>query len=191
MADNANETLSRETHDALLAKAVQDATSATDAALAKKTEEASELAAKVEKLEADNASLKADNDRLNSELDTAQVNLKAATDEVATLKADNAAKDEAARKEKLATERAKQVENLGLFPKEYVDEKASRWADFTDEDWAERVEEWTKAKPATTGDGKAETASAMSGTTGDLGQDEAKDNKAKVKPRRAVLGLSK
>lgn len=187
MADNANETLSRETHEALIAKAVSDATATLDASLAKKTEEASELAAKVEKLEADNASLKTDNDRLNSELDTAQVALKAATDEVASLKEENAQKDEAARKEKVSVERAKQVANLGLFPQEYVDEKASRWAEFSDEDWAERIEEWQKAKPeGATTPSKTDSASAMSGTSGDLGQDEAGK---KISNRQAVLAL--
>lgn len=131
MAEKENETLSRETHEALLAKAVGDASAATEAALARKIEENTELAGQVSTLTAQNAELSADNDRLNKELDTAQVALKVATDEVAALKADNAAKDEAARRAEIAGKRADQVANLGLFPKEYVQEKAARWAEFS------------------------------------------------------------
>jgi len=192
MTDKANETISVETHEALLQKGIQDATSATEKALERKTEEAAELAAKVAKLEADNASLTSHNERLNKELDTAQVSLKSATDEVATLRADNAAKDEAARKADLASKRADQVKNLQLFPEEYIAEKAAKWADVSEEDWDDRLEEWRQAKPATTTDenkSKTETASAMTGTSGDLTTDEA-SKKEPVPARRAALGLS-
>jgi regulator of replication initiation timing len=194
MSENANETISRETHDALLQKAIKDATSTTEAALGRKTEEASQLAGKVEKLEADNATLTTDNERLNKELDKAQVSLKTATDEVASLKADVQAKDEAARKAEVASKRAEQVSNLGLFPKEYIAEKASKWADASDEDWAERIEEWQKAKPAATTDletkSTADTASAMTGTSGDLTKDTDEASNNKPRAGRAVLGLN-
>lgn len=193
MTEKAAETLSRETHDALIAKAVQDATSVTENALERKTTEAADLTATVAKLTDENASLTADNERLNKELDTAQVSLKAATDEVTALKADNTAKDEAARKAEVASKRAEQVRNLALFPEDYITEKADKWAEVGDEDWAERIEEWQKAKPAAEGtEGKTETAaSAMSGTTGALTTEPTDTAGTTTTPaRRTVLGLS-
>ena len=195
MSENANN-ISQETHTALLQKAVSDATSVTEKALETAQEEAKGLASKVEKLEADNAGLKADNDRLNKELDTAQVSLKAATDEVASLKDDIAAKDEAAQKAEIASKRADQIRNLGLFDDTYVAEKASSWADVAEEDWAERVTEWQKLKPAKVkaeGEKTTETASAMSGTSEGLTKEPETDAaSAQSKPvaRRAALGLS-
>lgn len=188
-------TMTTETHEALLAKAVADATSTTEAALATKTEEAKSLAAKVEELESDNASLKADNDRLNGELDTAQVSLKAANEKVTQLEADIAAKDEAAAKAEIASKRAEQVKNLKLYDDEYVTERASAWAELTDEDWASRLDEWSKLKPAVDAPKSTDTASAMSGTSGDLTKepvstDTAGDHTQKPSARRAVLGLS-
>ena len=185
-------TISTETHAALLEKAVKDATSTTENALARKVEEATALSAQVSELQAEKASLTTDNERLNKELDTAQVSLKNATDEVASLKADNAAKDEAARKADIASKRAEQVTNLNLFPKDYVTEKASKWADVSDEDWAERIEEWKQAKPATTSTTATttgDTASAMTGTAGDLTKDVDSASKP-IPARRAALGLN-
>lgn len=190
MTELATETLSRETHDALLAKGIKDATSVTEAALDRKTTEAAELTTKVASLTTDNATLTTDNARLNKELDTAQVSLKGATDEVAALKADNAAKDEASRKAEVASKRSEQVRNLKLFPDEYISEKASKWAEATDDDWAERIEEWQKAKPVATGDGKTETASAMTGTTEALTTESIDTAGKKIPARRSVLGLS-
>lgn len=193
MTEKANETISRETHEALITKAVADATTTIDKALAAKTDEASDLTAKVDKLSTDNATLKSDNERLNKELDAAQVSLKNATDEVATLKAENASKDEAARLAEVAQKRSDQVKNLDLFPESYVSEKAAKWAAMSDEDWADRIDEWQKAKPeAAKGDdktGKADTASAMTGTSGDLTKDTDAANDSKPSARRAVLGL--
>lgn len=178
--------MSRETHEALLAKAVTDATKTTDAALAAKTDELAavtsernELAAKVESLESDNA-------RLNGELDNAQVAQKAAEDKAAELSADIAARDEAAQKQTLATERASQARNLGVWSEDQITEKASRWAELPETDWADRLEEWRHlGKPAAT---TTETASAMTGTSGSLTTDPATDEK-KPSARRAVLGL--
>lgn len=194
MTQTVDTSISRETHEALMAKAVQDATSTTEAALERKTAEVADLTAQVTKLTEDNASLTTDNARLNKDLDTAQVSLKGATDEVATLKADNQAKDDAARKAEVASKRAEQVRNLKLFPEEYITEKADKWADASDGDWADRIEEWQKAKPATTtteGAKPTETASAMSGTTEALTTEPADTAGSTTTPaRRSVLGLS-
>lgn len=183
--------ISQETHEALLAKALADATATTEKALLSKTEEAAESASKVEALTTEVASLKADNDRLNGELDTAQVTLKTAQDEVAALKADIASKDEAALKADVASKRAEQVTKLGLFAEEYIGEKAEAWAGLSDDAWTERLEEWAKLKPATSV--TDDTASAMSGTTEKLTDagDAVDTASAEKKPsaRRAVLGL--
>jgi septal ring factor EnvC (AmiA/AmiB activator) len=115
-----DETISKETHEALLDKAVRDATASV-------TAERDLLKAQVDTLTADKAStdtelaaVKSENERLNGELDTAQVSLKAAQDEAAALKADIASRDEAAEKATIASDRAAQVRNLGLFPEEYI-----------------------------------------------------------------------
>lgn len=190
MSDD-TKTISLETHEALMAKAVSDAVSATETALATKVQENADLTTKVGSLTTELASAKEDNSRLNKDLDKAQVDLKTATDEAASLRSDNEAKDEAARLDKLATERAEQVKNLQLFPEDYVTEKASFWAKLEDTDWAARVEEWTKAKPsAAAGSGKTDTASAMSGTSGSLTTDTDAASDTTIPARRTVLGLS-
>lgn len=193
MSDSA--TISQETHEALLAKAVADATVTTEKALESATNDKAELAARVEGLESDNATLKADNDRLNGELDAAQVALKAANDRVAELESDIKAKDEAAAKSELASKRADQVKNLKLYDDEYVAERASAWADLSDDAWAARLDEWAKIKPSagTPGTPAGDTASAMSGTSGSLttepsSTDTARETKSPA--RRAALGLS-
>lgn len=183
------ETMAKETHDALLAKAVNDAIKATDAALETKTKEAADAAKKVEDLETELATAKEDNTRLNGELDKAQVSLKAATDEVASLKTSITEKDETARLAKLEVERTEQAKGLKIFTDEYVTEKAADWAKQSDEDWAARVDEWTKAKPASAEGGAPPQDTAMSGTGGDLTR-EQDDSKKKLPARRAVLGLS-
>lgn len=188
MSDTA--TISTETHEALLAKAVSDATSTTTAALERKTIEASELSLKKDELETELAAAKEDNSRLNRELDKAQVDLKSATDEVASLKADIAAKTEEARLLEIASARTEQVKNLKLFPDEYIGEKASSWAGLSDEDWADRVDEWSKARPATASTTTTETASAMSGTSGQLTTDVDSASETKTPARRTVLGLN-
>lgn len=189
MSDSAS--ISTETHEALLAKAVADATAATEAALERKMTEAAELASAKTQLETEVATLKEDNSRLSRDLDKAQVDLKGATDEVASLKADIAAKDEQARLTSVASARTEQVKNLSLFPDDYIGEKASSWAQLSDDAWAERVDEWSKARPAAAaGETKTETASAMTGTSGQLTKDVdvASDNKPPA--RRSVLGLA-
>lgn len=195
MSDTANN-ISQETHTALLKQAVSDATSVTEKALETVTAEKQGLVNEVAELKAELETAKADNARLNTELDTAQVSLKAATDEVASLKDDIAAKDEAARKADVASKRADQVRNLGLFDDTYVADKASSWADVADEDWAERITEWQKLKPAKA-DGDttktSDTASAMTGTSEGLTKEpveEASASTTKPPARRAALGLS-
>jgi hypothetical protein len=169
--------ISKETHEALLAKAVADATSATEKALETKTAEAKDFAAKAEKLEADNAGLKADNEK------------------VTQLESDIAKKDEAAAKAEIASKRAEQVKNLKLYDDQYVAERASAWAELTDEAWDQRLDEWSKLKPATDASQNTDAASAMSGTSGDLTKEPASTDTAgdqstkKSSARRAVLGL--
>lgn len=188
MSDN----ISKETHEALLAKAVTDATSVTEKALETKSAEASDLAAQNTKLTEELDKAKADNERLNGELDKAQVELKAANDKVAELEKAQADTEAAAAKEKLATERAAAAKNLKVFEDEYVTEKASEWAGLSDDAWNARLEEWQKIRPAST-EPAADTASAMTGTTGELTKDPESDAASATtqpKARRTVLGLS-
>lgn len=186
-----NDMISKETHEALLEKALKDATSATEGALQRKTEEASQLKDENERLSTESTDLKAENERLNKELDDAQVSLKASKDEVARLEGEiETAKAEAARAE-IASKRVEQVKNLGLFEDDYVAEKARAWADMSDEAWAERLDEWAKLKPATSGEPrKTDSASAMSGTSEDLTKDHSDSASKKTPARRAALGLS-
>lgn len=191
MADNENKMISEETHQALMEKALKDATSATDSALQSKVSENTELASKVETLTEENASLVTDNARLNKELDEAQVSLKAATDEVAALKTEKDEIEAAAALAETASKRSEQIRNLNLFPEEFVTERASRWAAIPDEDWAERVAEWqATAKPtaAAAGTTTTDSASAMEGTSGQLTTETASADEPK-NSRRAVLGL--
>jgi len=186
------EQISKETHDALMAKAVSDAVAATEKALQTITEERDQLKTQFATATEETAGLKADNERLNTELDKAQVSLKAAKDEVAELKADIAKKDEDAAKSELASKRAEQVKNLALFDDSYVQEKASSWAEIDEAAWTERLEEWRQLKPATTGgDGTktTDTASVMTGTTDTLTKTPPSDD-SKPAARRAALGLA-
>lgn len=185
------DSISKETHEALLEKEVRIATEAALAEKAALTDTKAALEAEVASLkeaaaasEAEIASLKEANERLNGELDTAQVAVKTATDEVSALKADIAAKEEAALKSELASARAEQVRNLGLFGEDYVSDRAARWADLDEAAWSERLEEWKAAKSsAPAASGKTDTASALSGTN---------EIPAGEQPtaRRAVLGLN-
>lgn len=187
--DKQMDNITQETHEALLEKALRDATAALEAAKAELETKVTELSEQASKLEESIATLTAENERVNGALDTAQVELKAAQDEATQLKADIASKEEAAAKAELANERAGQVRNLGLFTEEYITEKASRWADVDEASWTERLEEWKVAKGASSPNASApdsstaDTASAMSGTSNTpTGQTQS--------ARRAVLGLS-
>lgn len=184
--------ISQEAHDALVAKAVKEAVTVTESALATKTTEATEAAAKVTALETEKAELAAEVERLNKDLDSAQVKLTSATEEVASLK-DAATKAEAAAQiAEVASKRADQVKNLGLFDETYVSEKASKWAALDEASWTEQVEEWKQLKPATAAATNTDAASAMSGTTESLTKETSTDvasETAKPKARRAALGL--
>ena len=179
--------ISQETHEALLEKALKDATSITEKALETKIQENADLTTTVTTLTEANGSLVTDNARLNSELDTAQVSLKATTDEVASLKQEKADIETAALKADTASKRAEQVKNLGLFEEKYIDEKAAKWADLADADWAERVEEWSARKPEITA--STEVASAMEGTSGELTTEHTDEASQTESSRRRVLGL--
>lgn len=180
--------LSRETHEALMEKAVKDAVAATAATLEVKLQENAELQKLNEVLTEEKASLESDNARLNTDLDNAQVSLKSVTDEVAALKTEKAQAEEAALKAELASKRSEQVKALGLFPEEFIAEKAARWADVAEEEWTERVEEWQARTAAAVAN--VDAASAMSGTSGELTKeltDEAAETTSSA--RRGVLGL--
>lgn len=184
--------ISKETHDALLAKAVADAVATTDKANATLQEQVATLTAERDALSTEKATLVTDNERLNADLDKNQVALKTVTDEVAALKADIAAKDEAAQKAEIASTRAAQVKNLGLFPEEYISEKAARWAEVDEAAWTERLEEWKAAKgdAAPSSEKKTETASALEGTDEAARTESEKSDANKPNAaRRAVLGL--
>lgn len=177
------DTITTETHEALLEKALRDATASLEGEKAELAQQVATLNDSAATADAEIASLKSENERLNGELDTAQVSLKAAQDEATELKADIAAQEEAATKAVLATERAAQVRNLALFPEEYVADKASRWADMDEAAWTERLDEWKAAKGQTTGTPPStEIASAMTGSN-EIGS--GKEPSA----RRAALGL--
>lgn len=183
--------ISQETHTALLQKAVADATAQAATEIAALKEANSTLTSERDALSTERASLLADNERLNGDLDKAQVGLKTATDEVAALKSDIAAKDEAAQKAEIASTRATQVKNLGLFPEEYISEKASRWADVDEAAWTERIEEWKAAK----GDAAPTTTATQDAASALTGTDEAAKTAENTTPkphaaRRAVLGLA-
>lgn len=187
----AAETLTKETHRALLEQAVRDATATATQESATATSRIDQLSAHASELDTEVAALRSDNQRLNLELDTAQLRLKSATDEVATLKADMAARDEAAARADVASRRAEQVRTLGLFEADYIGRKADDWASDTEEAWLARLDEWRQLKPAGTNGAasgaRADVASAMSGTSEDLTTTPAAvEDKS---PRRAVLGL--
>lgn len=185
------DTISKETHEALLEKATRDATEAIQAELAELKTAKADLEAQVTDLtatkdaaEEEAASLKEANESLNGQLDTAQVALKAAQDEVAALKDDVAAKEEEARLAEIASTRADQVRNLGLFGEDYVTDKSSAWAAMDETSWTDRLEEWKAVKgsaPAASGS-TTDNASAMSGTR------EVPAGSAPA-VRRTVLGL--
>jgi regulator of replication initiation timing len=195
MSDNAN-TISQETHEALVASKVAEATKATDAALATMTAERDSLKTELASVTEERDTLKTDNARLNGDLDKAQIDLKAATDKAGELETELKTERDDRAKADVASKRVEQVKNLGLFSDDYItDEKASAWADLDEAAWTERVDEWSKLKPAgAKGDGTADTASAMTGSSGNLtGGGDAGDQAAETKPtsaRRGVLGLA-
>lgn len=185
------DTISKETHEALLEKATKDATEALTAELAELKTAKADLEAQVADLTAakdaaedEVASLKEANETLNGTLDNSQVALKAAQDEVAALKADVAAKEEEARLAEIASARADQVRNLGLFGEDYVTDKSSAWAAMDEAAWTERLEEWKAVKgSAPAASVSTDTASALSGTREAPAGEQAS-------ARRQILGLA-
>lgn len=178
-----NDTIAQETHDALLQKAVEDATSEAKAEIARLQEQVSSLTQERDTAQGRVTELEQANEQVNSELDQAQVQLRTVQEERDELKAEIAKRDEEGQFAELATQRAEQVRNLGLFPEDYIQEKARAWAEISEDDWAGRVEEWKQAKGGTTPSPELpdEQASAMTGTT--------ETNGKPVSARRAVLGL--
>jgi hypothetical protein len=176
MEPDTQETISAETHKALLDKALRDSTAVLEADKAELTKSVTDL----------NASLAAaitENERINGELDTAQVALKAAQDEAAALKADIAAKEAEKVHAETASARAAQVRTLGLFEENFITERASKWAEFEEASWAERLEEWKVAKGTSSAASHTDTASAMTGIR------DIKDTRSGSSARRTVLGL--
>lgn len=188
MSGTNTDTLSKETHDALLRAAVEDATAALTRDNEALTEQVEALTSERDEAASKVSTLEGEVTRLNDELDTAQVELASANEKAEQLEADIAERDEQAQLRDVAEERAKQVRNLKLFPEDAIDEKAERWARLSDEEWAERLEEWKGIQ--TTPEGETppagqEAASAITGTG--EGQEEA--GKKTASARRTLLGL--
>jgi chromosome segregation ATPase len=179
------DTITQETHEALLEKALRDATASLEAEKAELESKVATLTEAASAKESEIASLQSENERLNGELDTAQVSLKAATDEAQALKADIASKEAEQAKADIAAARATQVRNLGLFTEEYITEKASRWAEVDEAAWNDRLDEWKVAKgtSASAAGKTTDTASAMTGTS------ETQTGSEPTSARRAALGL--
>lgn len=177
------ETITTETHEALLEKALRDATASIEAENAELIAQVAVLSEKVAAHETEIASLKEENERVNGDLDKAQVDLRVAQDESSALKADIDAKAEEARLAEISNERASQVRNLALFTEDFITERAARWAGLDEETWTERLDEWKTAKGQTTGAPvSTDHASAMTGSSEiPSGQEPS--------ARRAALGL--
>lgn len=181
------ETITKETHEALLQKAVDDAT-------AQLREEKADLETQVADLtsERDQAAQRADEaetevSRLEGELDTAQVKLKSSEDEIASLQEEISERDDAMAKKEKSEERAEEVRALGLFPEEHIAEKAERWATYSDDEFAELIEDWKAARSTSKEDGSVETASRITGSSEGAGTNGKSEKTASA--RRAVLGL--
>lgn len=181
------DTITKETHEALLQKAVDDATAqlreekaSIEAQLATTTTERDQAVKHADEVETEVS-------RLEGELDTAQVKLKSAEDENASLKGDLSARDEALALKEKAGERAEEVRALGLFPEEHIVEKAERWAGYSDDEFAEVVADWKAARSTSKEEGSVETASRMSGSSEGAGSTSTKTTETSA--RRRVLGI--
>lgn len=182
MSDNE---MSRETHEALLEKALREASAESVKAMDEAQAKLKDLESEKAGLDEANAALKEENAKLSASLDEAQVALKAAQDKVAELEGVIAQRDEAAKVAEIASARAEQVKGLGLFTEEYIAEKAQAWAGVSEEDWAQRLEEWTKIRPAAA---QSDAASAMTGTSESLTDSAAEESHTTATQR--VLGLA-
>jgi len=159
------ETISKETHEALLEKAVKDAVAALEGERADLTANVETLTEASTTKDAEIAKLTSENDTLNGKIDELQVELNASKEETAALKADIASKEEEAAKAEIAEARAAQARELHLFTEEQITEKAARWAELDDVAWDEKVEE-LKAVRANSAPQTSDTASAFTGTSG-------------------------
>lgn len=181
------DTITKETHEALLQKAVADETATLSEEKESLETRVSELAAELEQEKARADEAESEIARLEGELDTAQVKLKATEDENASLKEEISTRDEAMEKRELADKRADEVRALNLFTDEHISEKAERWAAYSDDEFAELVEDWKAARSTSKEDGSVETASRITGSSEGAGK--SKTETTEVNARRAVLGL--
>jgi len=175
--------ITQETHDALVRAAVDQATADLARIRDELQTQLTDATSERDAVKAEAAGLTEDNERLNTELDAAQVQLKSATDAKADLDKQLTDLQETSRLSEVAATRAAQVRNLGLFTEEHIAEKASRWAAVPDEEWAERIEEWKAVQgesPTTDTDSASALTGSSEGTT-------ARHRTASA--RRRVLGL--
>lgn len=177
----AMEEISKETHEALLAQAVQKAVEEQAGELQTLRSQLETVTAERDDLSSQLETVKGDTERLTGELDAANVELRTANDKVTELTSSIEKRDEEARLAEVASARAEEVRGLELFEEDYVSEKASAWAELSDDAWSERVADW-KAMRRPEGDIADDTASAMSGGSA------PKAPKTKSH-KRAVLGL--
>lgn len=180
------DTVTREAHEALVDKARHDAAADSIKQMEIAQARVHELETANAELDGLNATLRSEVTKLNDELDQAQIAFKAAKDQIRALKDDIKARDVAAQAATIAAARADQVKKLGLFDDEYVAEKASQWAAIPDDDWSQRLEEWSKLRPATQ---PTDEASAMSGTSGSLTSGGTESGNS-MTAARAALGLA-
>lgn len=178
-----SDSITQETHEALVAKAVDDAVADRQAEISALQEQIDSLTEERDTAQARIVELETANSDIHAELDQAQVQVQSLTEERDQLKDDIAKRDEEASITELASKRAEQVRNLGLFPEDYVSEKARSWARLPDEDWAARLDEWKAVKGDATPspDPSHDQASAMSGKSGEISSTPT--------ARRRVLGL--
>lgn len=188
--------MSSETHEALVRQAVEQATAATDQALATKVDELASVTGERNTLKERVETLEADNARLNRELDAAQVEKTSAVERADKAEADLAAERDTAAKTATKAKRVEQVKGLGYFDQKHIDDKAEAWSELDDTAWAERLADWSALKGPDAGDGtktsSGDTASAMTGSSGSLteGESDTASETKKTPARRAVLGLS-
>lgn len=122
----------------------------------------SEVAAAISAVKAEAA---AEIEELRSNLDNAVLAAQAAKNELDTYKADieaiaaaeTLATEVAARRE----ERLAQVKEAASFPDEYLEANADRYAAMSDEDFAERLQEFAAISPAKSGDDKIPSTTAL------------------------------
>jgi len=94
------------------------------------------------------AQLTTERDSVQGELDAAKLENKTLSDELAAIK-----------RRELVAKRAQEVAALGVFPADYVTERAEKWGELDEAAWLDRVSEWTSLKPA------VDSAAFMSGTS--------------------------